>query len=148
MMEIREIDISELDTLILWRMEVLREVFADSKNVDWQALEADNREYYNREIPSGGHIACLVTPEIGCGGLCIYDEMPSPDNPSGRCAYLMNIYVRPEYRGKGYGKDIVTWLIHQARALDITKIYLESSACAKPMYRQLGFGDMQDYMKL
>ena len=146
-MDIRKIE-SELDTLMLWRMEVLREVFTDSENVDWQALEVANRSYYRREIPNGGHIACMAEPQIGCGGLCLYDEMPSPDNPTGRCAYLMNIYVRPEYRGEGYGKDIVTWLIREAQILGITKIYLESSACAKPMYSQLGFMDMKDYMKL
>ncbi len=37
--------------------------------------------------------------------------MPSPDNPSGRCAYLMNIYVREGYRSEGAGKKIVRYLI-------------------------------------
>ena len=47
-----------------------------------------------------------------------------------------------------YGKDIVMWLINEARTLGIIKIYLESSECVKPLYRQLGFKDMKDYMKL
>jgi hypothetical protein len=40
------------------------------------------------------------------------------------------------------------WLINEARTLGIIKIYLESSECVKPLYRQLGFKDMKDYMKL
>lgn len=40
------------------------------------------------------------------------------------------------------------WLINEARTLGIIKIYLELSECAKPLYRQLGFKDMKDYMKL
>ncbi len=28
----------------------------------------------------------------------IIEELPSPDNPSGKCAYLMNIYVREAFR--------------------------------------------------
>lgn len=147
-MEIREIGLDELDTLMQWRMEVLHEVFADSENVDWDTLEKANREYYEREIPRDGHIACLAEAQVGCGGLCLYHEMPSPDNPSGQCAYLMNVYVRPEHRGKGYGKDIVKWLIAQARQRGITKIYLESSECAKAMYKELGFREMKDYYKL
>ena len=74
--------------------------------------------------------------------------MPSPENPSGRCAYLMNIYVRPQYRSRGYGMEIVSWLVNQARALGITKIYLESSECGKRMYQKLGFKEMIDYYKL
>lgn len=146
-MEIRRIDLCELDTLMSWRMEVLHEVFADFENVDWHALEKANREYYKREIPTEGHIACLAEQEIGCGGLCLYNEMPSPDNPAGKCAYLMNVYVRPEYRGQGYGSQIASWLVNQARQRGITKIYLESSECARKMYHELGFKEMKDYYK-
>ena len=147
-MGIKRIGLDNLDTLIQWRMEVLHEVFANSKNVDWQALEKENREYYEREIPREGHIACMAEPQIGCGALCLYPEMPSPDNPSGQCAYLMNVYVRPEYRGKSYGRNIVEWLIAQARQRGITKIYLESSEYGKAMYQKLGFKEMKDYYKL
>ena len=33
-MNIRRVNVDELDTLMSWRMEVLHEVFADSENVD------------------------------------------------------------------------------------------------------------------
>ena len=147
-MNIRRVNVDELDTLMSWRMEVLHDVFADSENVDWKALEAANREYYVQEITRGGHIACLYDDEIGCGGLCLYNEMPSPENPSGRCAYLMNIYVRPQYRCNGYGMEIVSWLVNQAKAQGITKIYLESSEDGKGVYQKLGFKEMMDYYKL
>lgn len=129
-------------------MEVLHEVFADSENTDWQTLEEANREYYKQYIPTENHLACVAEPKIGCGGLCIYNEMPSPDNPTGKCAYLMNVYVRPKYRGQGYGRQIASWLVDQARQRGITKIYLESSECARMMYRKMGFKEMKDYYKL
>jgi GNAT superfamily N-acetyltransferase len=146
-MKMRRICSNEIDTLMAWCMEVLHEVFADYDHPDWQALQKANREYYQREIPAEGHIAGLAEPGIGCGGLCLYNEMPSPDNPTGKCAYLMNVYVRPEYRGQGYGRQIVTWLVDQARQRGITKIYLEASECARKMYRELGFKEMKDYYK-
>ncbi len=83
-----------------------------------------------------------------CGGLCLYDEMPSPDNPTGRCAYLMNIYVRPEYQGHGYGKRIVRWLVGVALSRGIKKIYLETSEAGRLLYSFLGFSDMKDMMHL
>lgn len=151
-MRIVQADIADMEILISWRITVLREVFSLPEAVDTEALRSANEDYYKREIPAGGHIAYFAEDEgrrvLGCGGLCIYSEMPSPDNPTGRCAYLMNVYVRPEHRGKGYGKDIVKWLVEQARSRGITKIYLESSECAKAMYQELGFKEMKDYFKL
>ena len=75
-------------------------------------------------------------------------EMPSPDNPSGRCAYLMNIYTREQYRGRGVGAATVRYLIGQARQRRITKIYLESSEDGLALYRSLGFVPMKDYLHL
>ncbi|WP_238311972.1 GNAT family N-acetyltransferase [Segatella paludivivens] len=60
----------------------------------------------------------------------------------------MNIYVRPQYRCNGYGMEIVSWLVNQAKAQGITKIYLESSEDGKGVYLKLGFKEMMDYYKL
>ena len=49
----------------------------------------------------GTHMAFVATvyaEDAGCGGICISDGLPSPDNPSGRCTYLMNIYVLEAFR--------------------------------------------------
>lgn len=103
------------------------------------------------ELPQGGHIACFayVGEEIvGCGGICLYHEMPSPDNLNGKCAYLMNIYTRPQFRGHGIGNRIVRWLVEQARQRHISKIYLETSDKGRPLYQTIGFADMKDMMKL
>lgn len=37
-----------------------------------------------------------------------------PDNLGG-CAYLMNIYTCPEFRGHGAGREIVKWLIERGK---------------------------------
>ena len=146
---IKQALIDDIDKLMEWRMEVLHYVFGISE--DTQALYTANREYYKNSIPNRTHIAVFAKINqmaVGCGGLCLYQEMPSPDNPSGQCAYLMNIYARKEYRGQGVGKSIVDWLIDYAKRQGITKIYLETSECGRPLYESLGFRDMQDYMKL
>ena len=74
--------------------------------------------------------------------------MPSPDVPSGRCAYLMNIYVRPEIRGQGVGEAIIKWLVERARETGAEKIYLETSDAGRALYTKLGFVPMPDMMKL
>lgn len=74
--------------------------------------------------------------------------MPSPDNLTGMCAYLMNIFTLPEYRGQGIGEKTVRWLINRAKERGIEKICLETSDAARKMYGRIGFSPMTDYLKL
>ena len=149
--EIRKAELRDIDLLMKWRMRVLREVFAIPDNQAAEELEQANRIYYQSALPAGGHIACFAYKEneiVGCGGICLYPEMPSPDNLSGQCAYLMNIYTCPEFRGHGVGETVVRWLTRQAVQRNITKIYLETSKPGRKLYEKTGFADMPDMMKL
>lgn len=148
---IRQAGPEELDTLMRWRMEVLREVFAVPAEQQMDELARANRLYYQTALETGGHIACFAcrgAEIVGCGGICLYQEMPSPENPTGQCAYLMNIYTRRPFRKLGVGEKTVRWLVEQASRRGITKIFLETSDAGRALYRKTGFSPMQDYMKL
>ena len=149
--EIRKAALADLELLTEWRMTVLREVFSVPLSDPMPELEQKNRRYYQTALQTEGHIACFAyvgNEIIGCGGVCLYQEMPSPDNPGGGCAYLMNIYTRPEFLGRGAGKKIVNWLIGQAAQRGITKIYLETSVSGRPLYQEMGFTEMRGYMRI
>lgn len=152
---IKELGIDEMSVLLDLRMEVLNHVFEEEKRLlgefEWAALRKENEKYYKRELAAGGHIPAviMVDDEIaGCGGVCLYNEMPSPDNRSGKCAYLMNIYVRESFRRRGLAKRICEYLIGRSRAEGAEKIYLESSDMAFGLYRSIGFRNMDGYLKL
>ena len=146
MVDLRQI--TDINVLMMWRSEVISNVFGEKP--DQTLLEA-NRRYYIRHIPDNTHIAFVAScddVDCGCGAICLTDELPSPDNPSGRCAYLMNIYVREAFRNQGIAHRIVLRLIKEAKNRECDKIYLETSADGKPVYSSLGFRDMADMMKL
>ena len=136
-----------IPTLMHWRKEVIENVFGV---VPSRSLMLANRKYYARHIADGSHIAVVAMADgedAGCGAFCITEELPSPENPSGRCAYLMNIYVRSQFRSRGMGRSIVGWLVAKAREMDCGKIWLETTAVARPLYKSVGFRDMPDIMK-
>lgn len=140
--------ITALPTLMHWRAEVLRNVFNREPS---KRLLVENRRYFRVHVPDGSHLACVASADgedCGCGAVCFYDEMPSPDNPNGRCAYLMNIYVREPFRRKGVAREIVSYLIKEAQARECGKIYLETTESGRQLYRSVGFSEMQDLMKL
>ena len=148
---IRKATIDDIELLVEWRMEVLHDVFSIPPNEPICELENENRCYYQRALQNSEHIACFACLNdtiIGCGGICLYQEMPSPDNPTGKCAYLMNIYTRPQFRKQGVGKELIKWLLEQAAQRSIPKIYLETSEVGKRLYTQMGFLPMQNMMKL
>ncbi|MCM1006172.1 MAG: GNAT family N-acetyltransferase [Prevotella sp.] len=139
--------ITDCETLLKWREEVIRNVFDISSG--YELLKA-NRQFYAKHISDNTHIAVIASvdgKDCGCGAVCFSDELPSPDNPTGKCAYLMNIYVRPEFRKRGVAHFIVRGLINEALARKCGKIYLETTAEGRPVYESLGFADMNDMMK-
>ena len=149
---VKKASLAELDLLMEWRMRVLAEVFSDHIEPDWETIRKNNESYYKEHLADGTHTACFAIDEntdriVGCGGICYQKEMPSPDNLTGTNGYLMNIYTVPAYRGEGIGREIVEFLIEDARLKGTEKIYLESSKAAKHMYLEMGFADMKDYMK-
>lgn len=151
MTEIQLHTLTDIDQLISWRMEVLHCVFADAMRPDWEALEAANRQYYRRQLSTDGNLTIVATVDgmdAGCGALCLYEEMPSPDNPSGLCAYLMSIYVREQFRRRGVGHAIVSRLVSEAQRRHAGKIYLETSKMGRPLYLQSGFTPMEGMMHL
>jgi ribosomal protein S18 acetylase RimI-like enzyme len=150
---IKKAGLSDLDLLMEWRMRVIREVFAIEEDADLSAIWKSNKAYYKKHLADNTHTACFAVDQksgtiVGCGAVCYQEEMPSPDNPTGTNAYLMNIYALPEVRGAGIGKRMIAFLIADARKRGAEKIYLESTEAAKKLYYKIGFGDMSDYMKL
>lgn len=149
--ELRRLGLADLDLLMSWRETVIREVFDVPGGAPLDALMAENRRYYEKHLADGSHIAVVALLDgapVGCGAVCLYDEMPSPDNPSGRCAYLMNVYTTPGARGHGIAAATVRRLVEDARAAGAEKVYLETTDGARPMYARLGFEPMEGFLKL
>lgn len=141
------VPLTDIDRLVEWRREVVGEVFGAVPSAE---LLSANRRYYGRHIPDGSHLAVVARNEgvdTGCGAICLSDELPSPDNPSGRCAYLMNIYVRPAYRSQGIGHAIVRHLVETARRKDCDKIYLETTTGARSLYHSIGFKELSGILR-
>jgi len=61
---------------------------------------------------------------------------------------IKRMYVRPEQRGKGLGKALLTRLIDDAKQIGYTKILLDSALYMKrahALYRSMGFTDVEYY---
>ena len=143
--------LKDLDLLVHTRVQVLLAANGLPEETDMTAVETASRDYYRAALADGNHAAWLVFDGdtwIGAGGVSFYRIMPTYHNPSGRRAYLMNIYPRPDYRRRGIARHWVDLLVGEARQRGITAISLEATDMGRPLYEAYGFVQMPAEMEL
>lgn len=84
----------------------------------------------------------------GCVALLLHDEMPAPDNATGRCAYVTNLFVMPPWRGHGAGYALMQWATQEALRRGCGKIFLEANPPAQGIFSALGYEEMGGYLRL
>ena len=61
---------------------------------------------------------------------------------------IKRMYIRPKYRGKGYGKALLNQLLQKAKEFGYHSIYLDSGpfmTAAHHLYRSVGFIERNEY---
>ena len=110
----------------------------------FQSFDAELAGLPGEYSPPAGQLLlafCDSTP-AGCVALRKWED--------GICE-MKRLYVRPEVRGQGLGRDLVLTLIEQARHLLYGRIRLDTIAAsmaeAVGLYRSLGFREIAPYCR-
>ena len=143
--------IEDIDILTETRIDVLRAANKLSDDIDMSEVKKQTYNYYKKALCDGTHIAYLIYDEshfVGAGGVSFFQIMPTYHNPSGKKAYIMNMYTDPEYRRKGIAYKTLDMLIRDTKSKGITSISLEATAMGRPLYEKYGFIKMKDEMEL
>ena len=149
--EYKKATIADIDELIRTRIIVLRTANKLSNDVDLSLVEKESYEYYKSALETGEHIAYLVYDNgsfIGAGGVSFYQVMPTYHNPTGKKAYIMNMYTASEYRRQGIAFHTLDLLVKDIRKQGVSQITLEATEMGRPLYEKYGFVKMEDEMEL
>jgi ribosomal protein S18 acetylase RimI-like enzyme len=96
------------------------------------------------DLLSDEHLVVLLAREHDRGtpvGVAVMRVHPSLWGASNE-AYLAELYVVPEYRGHGYGRELITHALRDARERDVTYAFLvtsEDDRRAQRLYEAAGF---------
>jgi len=146
-MENRRATIDDVANLIEMRtQQLLDEGFPPDSNID-----PELHEYFKSGLNDGSFISRLAVTNsliIATSGLCFYQLPPTYSNPSGRVAYVTNMFTRKEYRRQGIASHLLNLIIDEAKSLNYRVIRLHTSANAKSIYNKAGFVDYNGYMSL
>ena len=147
----KKASLEDLELLTQTRAHVLRAANALPEDADMNEVKRQTRRYYETALPGGPHIAYLVfdgTRLVGSGGVSFFQVMPTYHNPSGKKAYIMNMYTDPAYRRKGIAYRTLDLLVRDAKRLGVTAISLEATDMGRPLYEAYGFVPMNGEMEL
>ena len=150
-LDYRKATTDDLDILTKTRIEVLRAANGLDDNTNMSRVEKETRAYYENALANGSHTAYLVFDGdvfIGAGGISYYTVMPTFHNPTGRKAYIMNMYTRPDHRRMGIATKTLDLLIQDAKKRNITFISLEATDMGRKLYERYGFVSMTSEMEL
>jgi N-acetylglutamate synthase-like GNAT family acetyltransferase len=111
-----------------------------------KAVENKKQEYLTSEVeklcsdPNGVYYLLeLDGAIIGMGALHKLRE---------KAGEIKRMYIRPAYRGKGYGKALMQQLLHKAKEFGYHTVYLDSGGfmtTAHSLYRSCGFIECKEY---
>ncbi|WP_404432209.1 GNAT family N-acetyltransferase [Microbacterium lacus] len=97
-------------------------------------------------VPPAGVFLMVEDDEgtgVGCGGIRLI-----PDGPLGRRYEVKHLYLRPETRGRGWGRMLLHDLEQRARALGAAELVLDthhSLTAAAALYAAAGFSTIEPY---
>ncbi len=131
-----EADVEAMADLRRQWTEERRGVGPDPDFVDrfraWFAVEAHQRTFW---------LAVVGDDLVGMTNLLQFERMPSPQIDAGRWGYLGNMFVRPEHRSTGIGRQLLDAVVAHADALGLVRIVLSPTERSVPFYRRAGFDD-------
>ncbi len=139
MIEIRKALPSDLDTVLQMRYETMRNVCGFSPEYEFSEEFYTETEHYFRHGDQVTVLAWDGETAVGCASICYISVMPTFSHPGGKRAHLMNVYVRGSHRRQGIARNMLEYLIEDARKRNASQITLDTTPAGRPLYASLGF---------
>jgi ribosomal protein S18 acetylase RimI-like enzyme len=139
----------DVDPLTTLRLAFLVEVSGASESDP--TLRQSLAEYFARTIPSNEFISFLAVADtkiIASSGLVFHHHPPSNRNPTGREAYIMNMYTAPAWRRRGIATRLLQMLIDHARQNYCGKISMHALPLGRSIYLNTGFVSIETELRL
>ena len=149
LMEFRWAVAADAELLGKMRIDMRRERETLPPPADEKAFLEANISYFRTALADGSYVGLIAFEKgeaVANGGICFHLHPPSYAVPNGKSACLLNMYTRPEARGRGLAGQILSKLVEHAREKGCCKVFLNASDMGKPLYLKFGFREIANEM--
>jgi GNAT superfamily N-acetyltransferase len=107
--------------------------------------------YYERHLGDPDQATVFVVVDgrkAGCGTIMFQERPVSIKYSTNTTAYILNVYVLPEYRRMGIATMVMEELRQLAKAAGVRRIGLHASEAGRPVYEKLGYRSKDNYLEI
>jgi predicted acetyltransferase len=134
--------VDDTSTLVENRILFALEISGGQDEEVIQALREQMTTYLLKATADNSFISFIAKSNgivAGIGSMHVRELPGNFKNPSGKWAYIMNMYTIPAFRRKGVCKNILNMLVEEGKQYGITGFDLHATAEGELVYRQNGF---------
>jgi len=145
--EYREASEVDIDQLVKLRIKQL----VDEGYPEINHINMDLEKYFSSSLENGSLICWVGLAHnviVATAAVCFYQLPSTFSNPSGRIAYITNMYTDDAYRRLGIASHLLKILINKSRTLDYSSVRLHASSHGKGIYENAGFTDTDGFMAM
>ncbi len=153
MIEFRKATIEDIDTLAKVRIDFLCEANQLTEE-EKEVLLTANRQYFTETMADSSFAAWIALDGAdiaGTSGITFYKVPPNASCPTGKTAYISNMFTYPCFRKQGIASRLFSLIVDEAKINGYKKVLLNATDMGKPLYARFGFqdtaGDMFYYIK-
>jgi len=148
---IRRAESGDMDELIELRLRLHREAGATIDSAREARIITANRAYLQERLPKGEYLSWVAEADskvVAISGLIVYHRLPSAHTLATCEAYVVNMYTRPEWRGRGIATALLKEVLQAARSAGARRAWLRATPKGKLLYQKLGFQLMGNVMEV
>ena len=116
-----------------------------------EELINNTRKYLNEHLEKDLYLFGYFKEDrlVSISGFVLEKHFPTNSNLTGIIAYITTVYTKEMYRGRGYQKKLLSYVLNYAKRMGIVRYKLDScNEIAIKMYNELGFKKSSSDYKL
>jgi len=134
----------ETDALVVLRLAYLQEDLGTVSESDLQSMKELLPQYFRKHLNRDlvVYIAREEEEIFACAFLLVVEKPMSPMFITGKTGTVLNVYTKPEYRKKGYAKQLMNALLEDAKEKGLSVVELKATEDGYHLYKSVGFEDV------
>jgi len=150
-MNIWKATLDDTELLLKLRIDYLLDDGKSPTPSEVELIKNKFREYLYKWLVNDGFFAFVAEKNnapCSTAFLSIVERPPRNAAASYLVGTVYNVYTYPQHRRKGIATMVMTALLHEAKMLNVASIDLLATDAGKPLYKKLGFQEINDYTSM